>query len=209
MNYINSRPKKLPVILEADEMQKLISIPNTRYLTGIRNKAILKLMLNCGLRVSEITKLRPSDINLTAKKLRITDGKGGVDRDLNFKEETANILKAWKQARPKGSQYFFTTIKDKKAAAGKDQTFNSEKGKQLSTRYIQFMIKRYAKKAGIEKDITPHTLRHSYATFYIRQAGSVLTLQRILGHAYLATTLIYVHLANKDVEEGMNGMPEI
>jgi len=200
---MNTRRKKLPVVLEPEEAEKLLSIPNKRYITGIRNKAILALMLNMGLRVSEVVNLKPGDLNLGKRKLRVVNGKGGVDRDLIIPVYTTDILKAWKQARPKGSEYFFTTIKDK--SGGK---FASSIGSQLAVRYIQFMVKRYAKKAGTDKDITPHTLRHTFATDFIRQGQNVMKLKKILGHSDISTTQIYVTLANKDIEEAMNGFKE-
>jgi len=200
---MNTRRKKLPVVLEPEEAQSLLSIPNKRYITGIRNKAILALMLNLGLRVSEAVNLKPGDLNLTNRKLRVVNGKGGVDRDLIIPEYTAEILKEWKKAKPKNSRYFFTTIKDK--SEGK---FASSKGSQLSVRYIQFMVKRYAKKAGIDKNVTPHTLRHTFATDFIRQGQNVMKLKKILGHSDISTTQIYVTLANKDIEEAMNGFKE-
>ncbi|TET06177.1 MAG: integrase [Candidatus Atribacteria bacterium] len=200
---MNTRRKKLPAVLELEEAQSLLSIPNKRYVTGIRNKAILALMLNLGLRVSEVVNLKPGDLNLTKRKLRVVNGKGGVDRDLIIPEYTAEILREWKKAKPKNSRYFFTTIKDK--SEGK---FASSKGSQLSVRYIQFMVKRYAGKAGIDKNITPHTLRHTFATDFIRQGQNVMKLKKILGHSDISTTQIYVTLANKDIEEAMNGFKE-
>ncbi len=200
---MNTRRKKLPVVLEPEEAQSLLSIPNKRYITGIRNKAILALMLNLGLRVSEVVNLKPGDLNLTKRKLRVVNGKGGVDRDLIIPVYTAEILKEWKKAKPKNSKYFFTTIKDKIGGQ-----FASSKGSQLSVRYIQFMVKRYAERAGINKDITPHTLRHTFATDFIRQGQNVMRLKDILGHSDISTTQIYVTLANKDIEEAMNGFKE-
>lgn len=200
---MNRRRKKLPVVLEPGEAGKLLSIPNKRYITGIRNKAILALMLNMGLRVSEVVNLRPGDINLTKRKLRVVNGKGGVDRDLIIPIYTAEILREWKKAKPKNSSYFFTTIKNKNG--GK---FASVKGSKLSVRYIQFAVKRYAKKAEISKDITPHTLRHSFATDFIRQGQNIMQLKKILGHSDISTTQIYVTLANKDIEEAMNEFKE-
>ena len=200
---MNSRRKKLPVVLEPEEVGKLLSIPNKRYITGIRNKAILALMANMGLRVSEVVNLKPGDLNLTKRKLRVVNGKGGVDRDLIIPEYTAEILKEWKKVKPKNSRYFFTTIKDKSGGQ-----FDSSKGSQLSVRYIQFMVKRYGERAGINKDITPHTLRHTFATDFIRQGQNVMKLKKILGHSDISTTQIYVTLANKDIEEAMNGFKE-
>jgi len=143
-------------------------------------------MLHCGLRLSEVINLKPGNINLTKGKLRIKSGKGGKDRDLAIPEYLVTLLEVWRDKRPK-SPYFFSTLK----------------GKKLLPRYIQQMVKRYAKKAGIEKNISPHTLRHTYATHYYRQTKDIETLRRILGHSDISTTTIYITLVNIDVENGM------
>ena len=184
-----SRRKKLPVILEPEEAQRLIKQPNKRYRTGKRNIAIMKVMLNMGFRVSEITDLRPGSINLTNQKLRIVEGKGSIDRDLIIPSALVDYLKAWKDIKPKNTDYFFTTLE----------------GKQLSKRYLCDMVKRYGRKAKINKVISPHTLRHTFATEYYKQTKDIETLRRILGHADISTTQIYITLANIDVEKGMNG----
>jgi len=194
-----ARRKKLPVILESEEAEKLLKIPNKRYLPGVRNRAILAVMLNMGLRVSECSNLRPGDINLTKNKLRIVQGKGNVDRDLAIPFYTAGILRAWKEAKPAGTDYFFCIIKNKK-----NGQFASSVGSKLSVRNIQTFVKRYAVRAGITKNISPHTLRHTYATQYYKQTKDIETLRRILGHADISTTQIYITLANIDVENGMN-----
>ena len=197
-----ARRKKLPLILEPEEAEKLLSIPNKRYLSGIRNRAILTIMLNMGLRVSEVTNLKPGNINLTKNKLRIVQGKGGLDRDLTIGVYATEILSDWKEARPKG-KYFFTTIKNIKSGR-----FASTKGSKLSVRYIQFMVKRYAGKAGINKNVTPHTLRHTFATNFYRQTKDIETLRKLLGHSDISTTQIYVTLANIDVENAMHNFIE-
>ena len=184
-----TRRKKLPVVLEPGEVQNLLKQPNRRYITGIRNKSIILVMLNMGLRVSEITDLKPGSINLTSRKLRIVNGKGGVDRDLVIPAGIEETLRQWKGRKPKGTKYFFTTIK----------------GGQLSNRYLCDMIKRYGRKAKIDKIISPHTLRHTFATEYYRQTKDIETLRRILGHSDISTTTIYITLANIDVENGMRG----
>jgi len=140
---------KLPVILEPEEAQNLLRQPNKRYPTGLRNKTIISLMLNCGLRLSETTNLRPGNINLSRGKLRVISSKGNKDRDLAIPEYLIDLLNTWRKKRPK-SNYFFPTLK----------------GKKISNRYIQQMVKRYSQKAGIAKNITPHTLRH-YVECYI------------------------------------------
>ena len=198
-----ARRKRLPVILEPEEAEKLLKIPNKRYLPGVRNRAIISIMLNMGLRVSEVSNLRPKDINLTKNKLRIVAGKGNIDRDLAIPFYTAELLRAWKDKKPAGSEYFFCIIKNRKGGE-----FASKTGSKLSIRGIQVFIKRYAVRAGITKNISPHTLRHTYATQYYRQTKDIETLRRILGHSDISTTTIYITLANIDVENGMKAFKE-
>jgi len=183
------RRKKLPEILNNFEASKLLSIPNSRYPTGLRNLAMMTVMLNIGLRVSEVTNLRPGHINLTENKLRVVNGKGGVDRDLTIPNGyTTELLKKWKDRRPK-VEYFFCTLK----------------GSQVSTRYIGLAVKRYILKAGINKNISPHTLRHSFATEFYRQTKDLETLRMILGHSSILTSQIYITLACEEVKAAMNG----
>ena len=197
------RRKKLPVVLEPEEAEKLLKIPNKRYLPGVRNRAIISVMLNMGLRVSEVSNLRPGDINLTKNKLRIVAGKGNVDRDLAIPFYTAELLRAWKDKKPTGTEYFFCIIKNRK-----EGKFASKTGSKLSIRGIQVFVKRYAVRAGIAKNISPHTLRHTYATQYYKQTKDIETLRRILGHSDISTTTIYITLANIDVENGMKTFKE-
>jgi len=169
------RKNKLPVILEPEEVQNLLKQPSKRYPTGLRNKAIMSLMLHCGLRLSEVVNLKPGNLNLTKGKLRVESGKGKKDRDLAIPDYLNE------------NNFFFSTLK----------------GRKLSDRYIQQMVKRYATKAGINKKISPHILRHTYATQYYKQTKDIETLRRILGHSDISTTTIYITLANIDVENGM------
>jgi len=178
--------RKLPVVLDRDEASLLLKQPSKRYPTGIRNKAIMSLMLNCGLRLSEVTNLKPGAINLTKGLLRVINGKGGKDRDLVIPVYTVELLERWRLIRLK-SDYLFSTLD----------------GKKLSERYVQQMVKRYAKKAGITKNISPHTLRHSYATEFYRSTKDIETLRQILGHTDISTTTIYITLANIEVEKAM------
>ena len=198
-----ARIKKLPVILEPEEAENLLRQPNKRYISGVRNRAILVVMLNMGLRVSEVTNLKPGDINLTKSKLRIIKGKGGVDRDLTIGVYATEILSDWKEVKPKNTEYFFTTIKNIK-----DGRFASIIGSKLSVRYIQFMVKSYARRAGIKKNISPHTLRHTFATNFYRQTKDIETLRKLLGHSDISTTQIYVTLANIDIENAMHDFIE-
>ena len=197
------RSRKLPVILEREEVKKLLSIPNTRYLTSLRDKAIMGLMVNCGLRVSEIVNLRPGDLNLTRGKLRIVAGKGEVDRDIPYiPDNTIAFLREWKKRKPQ-SDYFFSNIRSN--AKGK---FASIRGGKLAVRTVQSMVKSYSKRAGIDKVVSPHVLRHTFATNYYRNTKDLEALRILLGHANISTTQIYVTLANIDTENGMKQFEE-
>lgn len=179
--------KKLPIILDRKEIEKLLAQPSKNSRSGLRNLAIMKIMLNCGLRVSEVSKLRPAEIDLGSGKIRIVNGKGGKDRNLRAPDSILETLKNWRRVMP-ASDYFFPTLT----------------GEQIGSRYLQHMVKRYAEKAHIQKNITPHSLRHWYATDYYRQTRDIYTLQKILGHESITTTTIYITLGSEEVEQGMN-----
>ena len=173
---MRKRRKKLPEVLNSHEAAKLLSIPNPRYPTGQRNLTILTVMLNMGLRVSEVSNLKPGSINLTEGKLRIGNGKGGVDRDLTIPNGyTSDALMKWKKIRPKG-KYFFTTLK----------------GGKVSTCYMHLFVKRYVLKAGINKKISPHTLRHTTAMHLLQSGVDITVIALWLGHESPATTHLYV-----------------
>jgi integrase/recombinase XerD len=180
--------KSVPVILEQDEGLRVLDQPSKTCKTGRRNYAILKTMLNLGLRVSEVTNLCETDIDLDHQTLRILHGKGDKDRLLSIPENLLPVLRKWEEERPR-SDYYFSTLR----------------GTQLSTRYLREAVGRYAMGAGIKKRISPHTLRHSFATQYIRENRPVVQLQRILGHADLKTTMNYINLTNKDMKSALEG----
>lgn len=191
-NRAVGRRYRLPVVLEVEEARKLLDIPKKRYPTGVRNKAMLSVMLNMGLRVSEVSNLKYIDISTYKRKLRVVNGKCNRDRDLIIPGYTLELLENWIIVRPK-SRYFFTTLE----------------GSKVNIRYIQDMVTRYRKRSGIDKNVTPHTLRHTFATQFYRQTKDIETLRKILGHSDISTTQIYVTLANIDVENAMNGFTEI
>ncbi len=185
-----AKRNKIPEILADEELKKLLSIPNKRYYTGLRNKAMLTLMANIGLRVSEVINLNTKDIDLVKRNLKVVNGKYCKDRLLRIPQEPESvmeILRQWNKKRLKG-KYFF----------------NTSKGKQLQVRYIQAMVTRYMKKAKLNKAITPHTFRHTFATNFYRQTKDIETLRKLLGHSDISTTQIYVTLANIDVENAMD-----
>ncbi len=189
---MRSYRSKLPVVMEVEEAKNLLDIPNKRYPTGVRNKAMLSVMLNMGLRVSEVSNLKFRDVSINKRKLRVVNGKNGKDRVLVIPGYTLELLTNWIAVRLE-SDYFFTTLD----------------GSKVGTRYIQDMVGRYRERSEIDKNVTPHTLRHTFVTQFYRQTKDIETLRKILGHSDISTTQIYVTLANTDVENAMNGFKEI
>ncbi len=180
-----SQPKKLPFVLDKSEVERLLSIPNVKCPTGLRNRAMLEIMWGAGLRVSEVVGLRPGDIRWDSGHLEVRGGKGGKDRTIPINGETLGWLRAWHAKRPKRAQRFFCTLK----------------GRPLMARYILAAVKRMAVKAGLENAarVSPHTLRHSYATAKLDEGLSIRDVQQLLGHANVATTEIYTHVRPKEL----------
>lgn len=184
--------KRLPETLTPEEQEKLLAEPNRKCRTGLRNYCMMLLMLDCGLRSAEVLALRFHDIDWKSGRLMVRGtgngggGKNGKDRTLWLSDYDLEALRAWRAVRPAGNGLFATL-----------------KGKHISARYLRTMIKRESRQAGIEKDVHPHTLRHSFATDLYRETKNILLVQKALGHADLATTMIYTHLIDTDLEEAL------
>lgn len=180
--------RKIPEILEADEQAALLRQPNSRYPTGERNRLILSIMLNAGLRLSEATSLKWRDIDLNSGKLMVRQGKGAKDRSLWVGEHDLDLLRRWRDRQANevlgSATYVFTTLD----------------GKPVSGRYVQQMVKRCAIRAGIAKNVHPHTLRHTFATDLYRETTNIRLTQKALGHANLAATMIYTHVVDEELE---------
>ena len=181
---------KIPEVLTESEQEALLAQPNPRYPTGQRNYALIRLMLDTGLRLSEAIHLQWNDIDVTSGKVHVKQGKGAKDRILWIGELTLAILQAWQDrqataCKPCGScECCFTTLK----------------GKPLAPQYIQQLVERLARKAGIEKHVHPHMLRHSFATDLYRETSKIRLVQKALGHSDLSTTMIYTHIFDEELE---------
>ena len=185
-----ARPKKLPTVLTKDEQEQLLEQANPRYPTGERNQTMLRLMLNTGLRLAEVTALKWRDVDFTTGKLLVRQGKGSKDRTLWVAEADIDRLRSWRErqaAECNTCEHVFTTLK----------------GKALGHRYVQRMVKRSATKARIDKNISPHTLRHSFATDLYCKTSKIRLVQKVLGHSDLSTTMIYTHIFDEEVETAL------
>lgn len=183
-----AKKRALPKFLTEDERIALLRVPNKRYATGHRNLVMLHLMLNAGLRASEVLKLQMRDVDLNSGKLMVREGKGKKDRAVWLDEETLELLRQWKERKPDGS-FYFTTLD----------------GKPVSDRYLRAALERYGKKAGIDKRVHPHLLRHTFATQFFQNTRNILMTQKALGHADVSTTMIYTHVVDDEMEAAMKG----
>ena len=184
--------KKIPDVLTLDEQEKLLNQFNLRYITSQRNKTMIQLLLNTGLRLSEMTNLKWNDIDLMTGQAKVVEGKGLKDRMLWLDEETLTMLGKWKQRQFKEwgrSDLVFTT-----------RTLHSLDGKA-----VRSMIKTYSDKAGIKKHITTHSLRHTFASDLLRDTKNIRIVQKALGHADISSTQIYTHIVDEELEEALKG----
>ena len=188
--------RKIPIILTVEEIQKIIKIPNEKTRTGLRNKAMLSFIWDSGCRVNDLINLRPGNINIGKREVTVLGGKGGVDRNLLFSDYTASLLKKYKGQRPESKYFFCTEYQTNNTKNRKQKTAN-----KLDRVYIYNTIRNYAKRAGINKRVGPHTFRHSYALNFYRATHDLITLQKILGHKSLVTTQIYCYIDNSDVRK--------
>jgi integrase/recombinase XerD len=182
--------RKIPEFLTEQEQEALINVFNTRYFNSIKNKTLVILDLNTGLRLSELIDLKWKDINITTGQLKVVQGKGAKDRMLWVDDYTIEVLKDWRvrQADKLGEcEYVFTTSSKK----------------QLDSRGVRRMIEEYSIKAGITKHITPHTLRHTFATDLLRATNNIAKVQKSLGHADISTTMIYTHIVDEELENDL------
>lgn len=183
-----ARSKKLPKVLTADEQRALVAQPNPRYLSGLRNRCLLRVMLEAGLRAGEVVALRPEHVEMRTCRLTVREGKGAKDRVLWISDDLRDLIGRWLERRPESAWLFCTS-----------------RGGQLDTRYLREMVKRYAIKAGIPEAerVTPHVLRHTFATDLLRETRNIRLVQKALGHSDVSTTMIYTHVFDEELERAL------
>ncbi len=173
-------PKKLPGILDIEQINQLLDIQD-KDPVSLRDKAIMELIYSSGLRLSEIVHLNPIDLNLSDKTLTVI-GKGEKTRMLPIGNEAIKSLKMWLSCR------------NELANPEEEALFVGSRGNRLSRRSIQSRIKHWARKNGIQQDVYPHLLRHSFATHMLEASGDLRAVQELLGHKDISTTQVYTHL---------------
>ncbi len=187
-----SRPKRLPKVLTPEEQRALVAQPNPRYVSGLRNRCIIRVGLEAGLRVGELMALRPEHLDMLTCRLVVREGKGAKDRVLWVSDDLRDLIGRWLERRPVSPRLFCT-----------------RDGGQLDTRYLRTMVKQYAVKAGLPEAerVSPHVLRHTLATDLLRQTKNIRLVQKALGHSDLSTTMIYTHVSDEELEVALRRGP--
>lgn len=179
------KDKKLPEVLTRDEVSKLLKSAETR-----KSRLIISLLYSSGLRVSELVNLKPQDINFAENIGWVRGGKGSKDRMFTVSPGLANELKEYMKKRD-GAKYLFS------------------QEDPLTTRNVQKIVKHLRHRADIQKKITPHTLRHSFATHLLESGTDIRMIQALLGHSSLNTTQLYTHISSDQIKKIQNPLDSL
>ncbi len=186
-----TKPRPIPEVLTNEEQVRLLAVFGTSTPTKMRNRAMVILMLNAGLRSAEVVNLRHRDIDWKEGKLTIRNGKGGRDRILWMSDEDLNLLGEFVQY---GGNHAPSSL-----------LFQTRLGKPIDTRFLRAMLEKKGQQAGIER-VHPHLLRHTFATNMLRYTKNLFLVSKALGHSNISTTQIYLHLIDGELEAAMKGM---
>lgn len=175
--------------LTPEELERLAAQPDLSKLSGLRDRAIIELLFSSGLRVSELVGLDRDHINLKRREFMVR-GKGQKDRPIFISQEAANWIDQYLNKRPDNTKPLFIRY------SGSKKVDLSGNYHRLTARSVQRMVARYALLAGITKHVSPHTLRHSFATDLLMNGADLRSVQAMLGHSNIATTQIYTHVTD-------------
>lgn len=182
--------KHLPTVLTVDEVNALLEMPDTTTPTGQRDKAMLEVLYATGVRVSELISIRSSDVNLDMGYIRCF-GKGSKERIIPL----GTAAQKWTHGYMTDGRVRLLRGQES------DVLFLNHRGGKLTRQGFWKIIKKYAKEAGIKKEITPHTIRHSFATHLLENGADLRSVQEMLGHADISTTQVYTHLTRGKLRE--------
>ncbi len=177
----------LPKFLNRSDMERLLETPDTATETGVRDRAIIEVMYACGLRVSELTSLKIDDLDLDSGILTTT-GKGSKTRRIPIGSSAVDWLNK------------YLTLRRKNGDIAARELFVTPGGRQLNRQQVHKMISEYAEKCGLE-GVSPHTLRHSFATHLVQNRADIRSVQQMLGHADISTTQIYTHITDAHLKK--------
>ena len=181
--------RPLPGTLSEEQVNRLLEVPNTETLEGFRDKVMLEVLYATGLRVTELVSLTIEQVNMRQGVVRVT-GKGSKERLVPLGEEALDWLTRYKSTR-KGLL---------KGCIG-DALFPTRRGSSMTRQAFWYLLKRYAKQAEIKVHLSPHTLRHAFASHLLNHGADLRVVQLLLGHSDLSTTQIYTHVARERLKE--------
>ena len=187
-----SLPEHLPVVLSLEEIDRIEVSIDLSKAEGARNRAIIEVLFSCGLRVSELVNMKLSDLYLEDRVLLVR-GKGNKERLVPVSNKAIADLKRW----------FFDRNLMKIKPGEDDYVFLNRRGAHLTRTMILIMVKRQAEEAGIKKTISPHTFRHSFATALLQGGADLRSIQAMLGHEKIDTTLVYTHISNEQLRKAI------
>ena len=186
------REQKVPAHLSMDEMSRLLEMPDTSEPLGRRDRAILELFYASGLRLSELVGLDLDDMNLSARMVRVM-GKGSKERLVPFNETAKRTLHEWLRDRA-SLRIAAAKAKSPKSRAEQEPLFVNSRGGRLTGRSVQRLVARYVAGCSTRFGISPHALRHSFATHLLQNGADLRAIQELLGHVQLSTTQRYTHV---------------
>ena len=183
-------PRSLPKSLNETQVEKLLDAPDTSKDIGLRDRAMLEILYACGLRVSELVGLETTEVSLNEGVIRVT-GKGSKTRLVPMGEVAVDwVARYLKQARPVILQQRLS-----------DSLFVTQRGTAMTRQAFWYLIKRYALQAAITQPLSPHVLRHAFATHLLNHGADLRVVQMLLGHADISTTQIYTHVARERLKQ--------
>ena len=182
------KPKYLPNCLTEDEVEALLNAPDLSTPSGLRDKAMLETMYSSGLRVSELLSLERAQVNLNKGVITVF-GKGAKERRVPVADYAIEYIKE-----------YIKDIRSKVDVNHSKYLFLSKKGEPLSRVYFFKQVKKYSELAGIKTNVSPHTLRHSFATHLLNHGAQLRIVQSMLGHTNIATTQIYTHVSSEKIK---------
>jgi len=192
-------PEREISFLEPEELQRLLEAYSEKNILELRNRAILEVLFSTGIRVSELTSLNRDQVNLKRGEFSIL-GKGGKRRVVFLSERAIEWLQKYLKTRhDRDCALFVKSVKNTDKETGSKKI--EESGGRLTSRQVERIVQGAAKRAGIVKQVTPHTIRHSYATDLLRAGADLRSVQNLLGHASVSSTQIYTHITDKHLRE--------
>ena len=182
-------PKKLPKYLNYNDIENLLRIPNRKDTLGLRNALILELLYSTGIRVSELSNIKLKDINVNEREIIIL-GKGSKERIVIFGKVCLELLND-----------YVKTSRKKLLSKENEYLLLNKNGGKLSVRGIQMIVENVLKESSIKYNISPHTLRHTFATHLLDAGADLMSVKELLGHDSLSTTSIYTHISNEKLRQ--------